>query len=97
MNYHVVNQTHSSKRQEGTHHDWHFQATLLGAAVFFMLMVPLTNAIKTQNSNVLGSSTHISEKVYDSKYGYYEPVRQENDQGRDVFTRFVDALMTVFE
>lgn len=97
MNYHVVNQNPSSKRRVRSHHDWHFQATLFGAAVFFMLMVPLTNVIKPQNSNVLGSSTYVSEKVYDSRYGYYEPVRGGEQQPKDIFTLFIDALLTVFE
>lgn len=98
MNYHIVNQNLTSVKRTKVHHDWHFQATLFGAMVFFMLIVPLTNTMKANtNSKVLGTSTQISERVYDSQHGYYEKNYFNTEENKDIFTRLVEALLTAFE
>ena len=100
MDYHVVSKKEEiSPKKDTSHHDWHFQATLFGAAVFLMLVLPLTNIYKNDatSSRVLGSQTQISGKVYDSQHGYYEPVETDTHENTDIFSTLVRALLSLFE
>jgi hypothetical protein len=105
MDYHIVSKKSdeaeipSKNAQTHGHHDWHFQATLFGAAVFIMLVLPLTNIYKkdASTSRVLGTQTQVSEKVYDSQHGYYELSEADDSVNTDIFSTFVQAILSLFE
>lgn len=105
MDYHIVpNLTDEKQNVKRRHvhdlHDWHFQATLFGAAMF-ILLVPLAASLvpSKNNDQVLGATSQqiISNKTYDSESGYSELGTTNASDKENLINTFVNSLLSVFK
>ena len=103
MDYHIVpNLTQQpkkvkSRRSHSDLHDWHFEATLFGAGMLILLLPLVASLLPSRNpEQVLGAHTQrvISQRVYDSEVGYYQPGASIENQ--DIFSSIINSIFSIF-
>lgn len=101
MDYHIVpnltQQTKTAKSRRSDLHDWHFEATLFGAAMLILLLPVAVSVMPSKNqSQVLGANTQqvISQRIYDSEVGYFLPASPQENV--DVFSSIINSILSLF-
>lgn len=103
MDYHIVpnlseeHPSHSHK-QRRAQHNWHFEATLFGAGMLILLLPLVANLYQKQTDmQVLGTASEqvVSERVYDSEFGYYE--LSSSQESPDIIEVFASALRSLLQ